>query len=160
MDLSELPKELNTNKMSYLFSIIVQFSKFGMAFIVENKEATIILKYLKIALECNGYQEELGSDNGKEFKNKIIENYLKEHDIKYILCAPYNPHSQGVVERFHQTLKDLIYSIYSDDNSNFILKEALEIAKKNIIITIYILQLNASLMKYFIQILKNFWIKF
>ena len=70
-----------------------------MAFIKENKEATTILKYLEIALECIGYQEELWNVNGKEFKNKIIEKYLKEHDIKYIHGVPYNPHSQGVVER-------------------------------------------------------------
>lgn len=32
----------------------------------------------------------------------------------------YNPHSQGVVKRFHKTLKDSLNCLYSDnsDNSN------------------------------------------
>ena len=51
MDLSELPYEINKNKNIYLFCIIDHFSKYGMAFIIENKEANTILKYLKLALE-------------------------------------------------------------------------------------------------------------
>lgn len=46
MDLSELPYELNKSKTIYLFCIIDHFSKYGMAFIIENKEANTILKYL------------------------------------------------------------------------------------------------------------------
>ena len=130
MDLSELPQKLNKNKNEYLFCIIDHFSKFGIAFIIENKEANTILKYLKLALECNEYPEEIGSDKGREFKNNLIENYLKEHDITFIHGAPYNPHSQGVVERFHQTIKDLLYSIYTEKNKNFDLKDCLDISLK------------------------------
>jgi len=105
MDLSELPFEISKDK-NYLFSIIDHFSKYGMAFIIYNKESKTIFKYLKIALEVNGFPEEIGSDNGREFKNSLIENYLKENNVDFIHGAPYNPHSQGVVERFHQTIKD------------------------------------------------------
>ena len=130
MDLSELPYEFNKIHNRYLFCIIDHFSKFGMAFIIENKEANTILKYLKLALECNGYPEEIGSDNGREFKNNLIENYLKENNIKFIHGAPYNRHSQGVVERFHQTIKDLIYSVYMEKNKNFDIKDCLNISLK------------------------------
>ena len=129
MDITEVPDELISDTRKYLFCIIDHFSKYGMAFIINNKEATTILKYLKIALEANGFPEEIGSDNGKEFKNKLIENYLEENNIKFIHGAPYNPHSQGVVERFHQTIKDLLYSIYQDEK-NMELKECLDIALK------------------------------
>ena len=130
MDSSELLYELNKIHNRYFFCIIDHFSKFWMAFIIENKEANIILKYLKLALECNGYPEEIGSDNGREFKNNLIENYLKENNIKFIHWAPYNPHSQGVVERFHQTIKDLIYSVYMEKNKNFDIKDCLDISLK------------------------------
>ena len=97
MDLSELPNDITTDKL-YLFCIIDHFSKYGMAFIIKNKEANTILKYLKIALETNGFPEEMGSDNGKKFKNILIENYLNENNVNFIHGAPYNPHSQGVVK--------------------------------------------------------------
>ena len=66
-----------------------------------NKEAKTIFESLKIAYEYSGFPEEIGSDNGKEFKNTLIEGYLKEKNIKFIHGQPYNPQSKGVVERFH-----------------------------------------------------------
>ena len=94
MDLTELPIDLKANsKYTYLFNIIDFFSKLGMEYPIENKESTTIYKYLKIALECNGFPEEIGNDNGKEFKNALIENYLKEKNINIIHGMPFNPHS-------------------------------------------------------------------
>ena len=43
---------------------------------------------------------------------------------------PYNPHSQGVVERFHQTIKDMLYCKYSEEESEFNLKESLDLVVK------------------------------
>ena len=78
MDLTELPIDIKTkSKYVYLFNIIDHFSKFGMSYLLENKEANNIFKNLKNTLECNGFPEELGADNWKEFKNKLIEDYLK-----------------------------------------------------------------------------------
>ena len=88
------------------------------------------MHYLEFALECYGMPEEIGSDNGREFKNKIMENYLAKNEIKIIHGMPYNPHSPGVVERFHQTTKDLLYSKYTENTKLFKIKEALEIVIK------------------------------
>ena len=87
-------------------------------------------QYLNISFEINGYPEELGSDNGKEFKNSIIENYLRDNNIKFIHGNPYNPHSQGVVERFHQTIKDLLYCYYFDKDNKFNLQDSLNFVLK------------------------------
>ena len=96
MDLTEIPIELKfNNNFNYLFNIIGHFSKFGISMPVINKEAKTILESLKIAFECNGFPEEIGSDNGKEFKNTLIEGYLKEKNIKFIHGLLYSPHSQG-----------------------------------------------------------------
>ena len=131
MDITELPLELKANTdYLYLFNIIDHFSKYGMSFLIKNKEAKTILNYLKLALECNGYPNEIGSDNGKEFKNELIEDYLKKLNIIYIHGMPYNPHSQGVVERFHKTVKDGLYCFYSDDPKKFDIKESLDIIIK------------------------------
>ena len=66
--------------MNYLF--------YFLYFLLENKEAKIILHYLEFALECYGIPEEIGSDNSREFKNKIIENYLAKKEIKIIHSMP------------------------------------------------------------------------
>ena len=78
MDITELPVELKAHTdFLYLFNIINHFSKYGISFLIENKEAKTILYYLKLVLECNGYPNEIGSDNGKEFRNGLIEDYLR-----------------------------------------------------------------------------------
>ena len=43
---------------------------------------------------------------------------------------PYNPHSQGVVERFHKTIKDSLYFIYADNPEDFDIKDSLDIVIK------------------------------
>ena len=90
-----------------------------MSYLLENKEAKKMLKNLKISLEFNRFPKELGSDNGKELHNKLIENYLNEKNIIFLHGMPYNPHSQGVVERFHKTVKDSLYCIYLDNPEEF-----------------------------------------
>ena len=39
------------------------------------------------------------SDNGSEFKNISIEEFLDEEGIKHEFLAPYTPQQNGVVER-------------------------------------------------------------
>ena len=76
------------------------------------------------------FPEEIGSDNGKEFRNRLIEDYLNDKNINYIHGNPYNPHSQGVVERFHKTVKDSLYCLYADNPDYFNIKDCLEIVIK------------------------------
>lgn len=37
-----------------------------MAYIIYNRNSETILKYIKIAFECNGFPESIGSGNGTE----------------------------------------------------------------------------------------------
>ena len=44
-------------------------------------------------------------DNGEEFRNKVIESYLKENNINHIIESPYNSQHQGAVKAFNKTFK-------------------------------------------------------
>ena len=56
MDITKLPIELKIkNKCIYLLNIIDHFSKYGMYYIIANKETNSIYVKLKLSLECNGY---------------------------------------------------------------------------------------------------------
>ena len=41
-----------------------------MAYILYNKKLDTLLKNLKIIFECHGCPDEMGYDNGSEFKNR------------------------------------------------------------------------------------------
>jgi len=53
-----------------------------MAYIIYNKNSETILKYIKIAFECNGFPESVGCDNGAEFNNNLVDKYLSDNNIK------------------------------------------------------------------------------
>jgi transposase InsO family protein len=44
------------------------------------------------------------SDNGSEFRNNQVEEFLDEEVIKNELSAPYTPQQNGIVERKNRTL--------------------------------------------------------
>jgi transposase InsO family protein len=47
------------------------------------------------------------SDNGSEFRNLLVEEYLQEEGIKHEFSAPYTPQQNVVVERKNRTLIDM-----------------------------------------------------
>jgi transposase InsO family protein len=51
--------------------------------------------------------KKIKSDNGSEFKNLQVEEYLEEEGIKHEFSAPYTPQQNGVVERKNMTLIDM-----------------------------------------------------
>jgi hypothetical protein len=44
------------------------------------------------------------SDNGSEFRNTQVEEFLDEEGIKHELSAPYTPQQNGIIERKNHTL--------------------------------------------------------
>jgi transposase InsO family protein len=47
------------------------------------------------------------SDNGSEFRNTSVEEFLDEEGIKHEFSAPYTPQQNGVVERKNRTLIEM-----------------------------------------------------
>jgi transposase InsO family protein len=47
------------------------------------------------------------SDNGTEFKNTYVEEFLDEEGIKHEFSTSYTPQHNGVVERKNQTIIDM-----------------------------------------------------
>ena len=59
------------------------FYKVWMGNFIENKKAETIVNAFKQWLTSYLKPKILNTDNGREFKNKVIENYLKENNIDY-----------------------------------------------------------------------------
>ena len=47
-------------------------------------------------------------DNGLEFKNHLVKGYLQKLGVEVWHCTPFHPQSNGKVERFHKTLKQIL----------------------------------------------------
>ena len=64
-------------------------------------------------------QKILYLDNGWKFRNKVMENYLKEKNIDHIIEGPYNSQHQWAVEAFNKTFK-IFYIIQGSSRENFV----------------------------------------
>jgi hypothetical protein len=51
--------------------------------------------------------KKIRSDNGTEFKNSQIEDFLEDEGINHESSSPYTPQQNGVVERKNRTLLDM-----------------------------------------------------
>jgi hypothetical protein len=51
--------------------------------------------------------KKIRSDNGTEFKNTQVEDFLDEEGIKHEFSTPYTPHQNGVAERKNRTLIEM-----------------------------------------------------
>ena len=85
-----------------------------MACPIKDKTSIKVLNKIKEFISYYGNPEEFGCDNGKEFSNKILKEYMESKNIKLIHGHPYNPKSQGSVERLHQSLKKAIYAFHNE----------------------------------------------
>ena len=54
------------------------------------------------------HRPRLLSDNGPCYVSGQLKNYLKERKIDHISGRPYHPMTQGKIERFHRSLKNVI----------------------------------------------------
>jgi transposase InsO family protein len=57
------------------------------------------------------------SDNGTEFKNTQVEDFLDEEVIKHEFSAPYTSKQNGVAERKNRTLIEIARTILDEYNT-------------------------------------------
>jgi transposase InsO family protein len=94
----------------YGLVIVDDFSRFTWVFFLQDKSETqgTLKRFLRRAQnEFKLKVKKIRSDNGSEFKNLQVEEYLKVEGVKHEFSAPYTPQQNGVVERKNKTLIDM-----------------------------------------------------
>ena len=86
------------------------FTGYAFCIPIPNKRAETVLKaYMNHVYYKYGGSFKILSDNGTEFKNKLMEEISKELGVEYIVYSPpYRPQSNGRIESFHYFLKACI----------------------------------------------------
>lgn len=54
------------------------------------------------------HRPRLLSDNGPCYLSKDLKDYLDEHGMEHSRGKPYHPQTQGKIERYHQSMKNVI----------------------------------------------------
>jgi len=66
------------------------------------------------------HQPRLLTDNGPAYLSKDLARFLKRKHLDYIRGAPYHPMTQGKIERYHRSMKNvvLLQNYYSPSELN------------------------------------------
>jgi len=104
-DLVEMQEWSNKNKgFRYKLTLIDVFSKFGWSRPLKDKTGQTTLDAFKQIVKQSGRQPKfIWVDEGKEFYNKYMDEWLKENNITRY--STHGEHKSAVVERFNRTLK-------------------------------------------------------
>ena len=90
----------------YALTVICMFTGYTFCIPIPNKMAKTVLKAYMDNVYCQfGGSIKILSDNGTEFKNKLMEEVSEELGVEYkIYSPPYRPQSNGRIESFHYFL--------------------------------------------------------
>ena len=104
------------NGYRYMLNVVDVLSKFAWSEPLKDKTATSTLNaFKKIISESNRIPKRIWVDQGKEFYNKTLDEWLKENNITRY--STFSEHKSCVVERFNMTLKSLMWKRFTALNT-------------------------------------------
>ena len=101
----------------YCLTVIDHFSRFLRAYPLRNKTSLNVLRALKQDVAIFGIPQVAISDHGSEFTSQEFRKYCKQIGIQQVMCLPYHPRGNSVLERSHRTLKSVL-SMLSKEHPN------------------------------------------
>ena len=67
----------------------------------------------------------LHTDNGSEFKNKLIKSYWEGKGIYFVNGTPEHPQSQGAIEAFNNTVQNFLILAKDNQKDQFNLEHSI-----------------------------------
>ena len=102
----------------YMFLVGVDtFSKWPEVKVMSMTTASATLDVLREWFTRHGNPRQLVTNNGTRFVSDAFSNFSKMNGIKHVRCAPYHPASNGLAERFVQSLKQSLKATAKDDRT-------------------------------------------
>lgn len=118
IDLVDFSKLAHHNSnYRYVLTCIDVFSKMAWVQPLKNKEASTVWAALASILDSLPQKPTIvQSDNGGEFKSQVSEG-LKQKGIKQVFSSAYHPQSQGAIERWNATLKNMLKRYFAQNST-------------------------------------------
>lgn len=100
------PFPVTENGNRYFLVVMDYFTKWPEVFAIPNQEATTVAEKLVNEVFCRfGVPLEIHSDQGRNFESQVFQETCRILGINKTRTTPYHPQSDGMVERFNQTLE-------------------------------------------------------
>ena len=100
----------------YLSSVLDDYSRYVIAWKLCSGMATDDVEaVLDLAIARTGvdrphvrHRPRLLTDNGSCYLSRQLQDYLREREMSHTRGAPYHPMTQGKIERYHRSLKNVV----------------------------------------------------
>jgi transposase InsO family protein len=100
----------------FLSTVLDDYSRYILSWkLYSTMTARDVTDTLDMALEKTGltkvkvkHKPRLLSDNGPCYLSKELKEYLEDNDMTHTRGRPYHPQTQGKIERYHQTMKNVV----------------------------------------------------
>ena len=102
----------------FMFFIIVDArSKWPEVFMMTQTTASKTIALLRQTFAAYGLPDQVVTDNGPQFMSEEFVTFLKSQGVKHVQSAPYHAASNGLAERFVQSLKQALNASKDDGRS-------------------------------------------
>ena len=96
-------------------TVVDHYSKWVVAIPIKDKRSSTIVRAFRTQVFpfVSRIPTSILTDNGSEFTSEEFGAFLEEHGVKHRLTTPYQPTSNGAIERVNRTIKNLLRSLGS-----------------------------------------------
>ena len=117
-DLIAMPESLQSNK--YALTIICHCTGWAEVYPLKDKTCQSVWdKFANEFIPRHGVPQLMVTDRGKEFTAMEFERYLAQLGVQHNVTTPVHPCSNGRIERFHLTLKQIINKLINNSPVNW-----------------------------------------
>lgn len=97
----------------YLSTVLDDYSRYILAWeLYPSMKAVDVERTVQAALQASslrtGQRPRVLSDNGSAYVSRHLKEYLQGEGIDHVRCAPYHPMTQGKIERYHRSMKNVL----------------------------------------------------
>ena len=103
------------NGYEYILTVMDYCTKWAEAYpIRDHKSTTVTRVLLENCFTRLGIPEEIIGDQGREFEGELFIDLCRSFNINKLRTSPYRPWTNGMVERYHWTLNQMMGKVVSD----------------------------------------------
>jgi transposase InsO family protein len=114
IDLFKMPQSNQGN--NNILTVVDYFAKWPEATTLPDKRARTVSSTLyKIFLHM-GFPAVVSSDQGRQFVNGVLDTLQQKSKTEQRVSSAYHPEINGLVERFNQTLQNMLAKVCPDEN--------------------------------------------